>query len=144
MHSQSRLMIAPPIPSRGRWRRPPHPCPRRHRLRPIACLDFPSLDRSHWSGVEAAETDRLRLASPSEPRDERALVADARGDPAAFGVLYRRYVERIFAFTYRRTWTPEAAEDVTAATFERAWRHLDRFDADGPGFGPWLFRIAAN
>jgi RNA polymerase sigma-70 factor (ECF subfamily) len=94
--------------------------------------------------VEAAETDRLRLASPSEPRDERALVADARGDPAAFGVLYRRYVERIYAFTYRRTWTPEAAEDVTAATFERAWRHLDRFDADGPGFGPWLFRIAAN
>jgi RNA polymerase sigma-70 factor, ECF subfamily len=94
--------------------------------------------------VEAAESDRLRLAPPSGPPDERALVAEARVDPAAFGVLYRRYVERIYAFAYRRTWTPEAAEDVTAATFERAWRHLDSFDADGAGFGPWLFRIAAN
>lgn len=59
-------------------------------------------------------------------------------------MLYRRYVERIYAFAYRRTWTPEAAEDITAATFERALRHLDGFDTGGAGFGPWLFRIAAN
>jgi RNA polymerase sigma-70 factor (ECF subfamily) len=76
--------------------------------------------------------------------DERALVARARSDPAAFAVLYRAYVDRIYAFAYRRTWTREAAEDVTAATFERALRHLERFDVDGGGFGPWLFRIAAN
>ncbi len=94
--------------------------------------------------MEAAEADHLRLAPRSEPPDERALVAEARVDSGAFGVLYRRYVERIYAFAYRRTWTPEAAEDVTAATFERAWRHLEGFDADGAGFGPWLFRIAAN
>jgi RNA polymerase sigma-70 factor, ECF subfamily len=82
-------------------------------------------------------------ASPA-PFDERALVARARSDPAAFGALYRAYVDRIYAFAYRRTWTREAAEDVTAATFERALRHLERFDVDGAGFGPWLFRIAAN
>jgi RNA polymerase sigma-70 factor (ECF subfamily) len=76
--------------------------------------------------------------------DERALIARACSDPSAFGVLYRAYVDRIYAFAYRRTWTREAAEDVTAATFERALRHLERFDADGAGFGPWLFRIAAN
>jgi RNA polymerase sigma-70 factor (ECF subfamily) len=76
--------------------------------------------------------------------DDAALVARARWDPTAFGVLYRRYVGRIYAFAHRRTWTREAAEDVTAATFERAYRHLDRFDADGAGFGPWLYRIAAN
>jgi RNA polymerase sigma-70 factor (ECF subfamily) len=76
--------------------------------------------------------------------DERALIARARSDPSAFGVLYRAYIDRIYAFAYRRTWTREAAEDVTAATFERALRHLERFDVDGAGFGPWLFRIAAN
>ncbi len=76
--------------------------------------------------------------------DEAELVARARHDPTAFGSLYRRYVDRIYAFAHRRTWTREAAEDITAATFERAYRHLDRFDADGAGFGPWLFRIAAN
>lgn len=71
-------------------------------------------------------------------------MARARSDPSAFGSLYRSYVDRIYAFAYRRTWTREAAEDVTAATFERAMRHLERFDVDGAGFGPWLFRIAAN
>jgi len=76
--------------------------------------------------------------------DDGELVARARRDPGAFSVLYRRYVGRIFTFAHRRTWTREAAEDVTAATFERAYRHLDRFDTEGAGFGPWLYRIASN
>jgi RNA polymerase sigma-70 factor (ECF subfamily) len=76
--------------------------------------------------------------------DDAELVLRARLDPAAFGQLYRRYVSRIYAFAHRRTWTREAAEDVTAATFERAYRNLERFDVDGAGFGPWLYRIAAN
>jgi RNA polymerase sigma-70 factor (ECF subfamily) len=76
--------------------------------------------------------------------DDGELVVRARRDPGAFGALYRRYSDRIYAFAHRRTWTREAAEDVTAATFERAYRHLDRFDETGAGFGPWLFRIAAN
>jgi RNA polymerase sigma-70 factor (ECF subfamily) len=72
------------------------------------------------------------------------LVVRARREPASFEELYRRYRDRIYSFAYHRTWTPEAAEDVTAATFERAYRHLDRFDTQGAGFGPWLYRIAAN
>ena len=90
------------------------------------------------------ESDDLASDPRSPSSDEAALVARARTDPAAFGSLYRCYVERIYAFAYRRTWSREAAEDVTAATFERALRHLERFDASGAGFGPWLFRIAAN
>ena len=94
--------------------------------------------------MEPAESEPGPAEPPGAAADERALVARAQTDPAAFGPLYRRYVERIYAFAYRRTWTPEAAEDVTAATFERALRHLPRFDTDRAGFGPWLFRIAAN
>ncbi len=89
--------------------------------------------------AEAVDRDGVGVEA-----DEAELVARARHDPTAFGSLYRRYVDRIYAFAHRRTWTREAAEDITAATFERAYRHLDRFDADGAGFGPWLFRIAAN
>lgn len=76
--------------------------------------------------------------------DDGELVVKAQLDPSAFGALYRRYVSRIYTFAHRRTWTREAAEDVTAATFERAYRNLDRFDIEGAGFGPWLYRIAAN
>ena len=57
--------------------------------------------------------------------DDAQLVAQARTDSAAFGTLYHRYVGRIYAFAHRRTWTREAAEDVTAATFERAKLLLD-------------------
>ena len=92
----------------------------------------------------ADSLQRWDTVGHEESPDDGELVARARRDPGAFSVLYRRYVGRIFAFAHRRTWTREAAEDVTAATFERAYRHLDRFDATGAGFGPWLFRIAAN
>lgn len=91
----------------------------------------------HLDQVPADPDD---LASPHDGE----LVARARRDPGAFSALYRRYVDRIYAFAHRRTWTREAAEDVTAATFERAYRHLDRFDTAGAGFGPWLYRIASN
>lgn len=87
--------------------------------------------------AQLAEPDELELADVE-------LVDRARQDTESFEDLYVRYRDRIYAFAYRRTWTQEAAEDVTAATFERAYRHLDRFDASGAGFGPWLYRIAAN
>ncbi len=76
--------------------------------------------------------------------DERALVDAARHDPAAFAELYRLYFERIHAFSYRRTHSRDLAEDITSATFERAFRMLDRFEWRGGGFGAWLFRIASN
>jgi len=76
--------------------------------------------------------------------DERALAADASQDPAAFTELYRRYLPRIHAFAYRRCQSRDLAEDITAATFERAYRMLPGFEWRGGGFGAWLFRIASN
>ena len=76
--------------------------------------------------------------------DERRLVELARRDPEAFAELYRRYLPRVYAFAYRRTGAREVAEDVTSASFERALRSLDSFSWRASGFGPWLFRIAAN
>lgn len=76
--------------------------------------------------------------------DEQALVERARTDADAFAALYRRYVDRVHAFAYRRSGSQEVAEDVTAATFERALRYLDGFTWRPGGFAPWLFRIASN
>jgi RNA polymerase sigma-70 factor (ECF subfamily) len=78
------------------------------------------------------------------PFDEPALVERARTDAEAFAQLYRLYLPRIHAFAYRRSHSREVAEDVTAATFEQALRSLPSFQWKGGGFGPWLFRIAAN
>jgi RNA polymerase sigma-70 factor (ECF subfamily) len=94
----------------------------------------------------AVDYPAVRLAgTDGDPEHERQLVERARaGDPEAFAKLYRHYVPRIHAFSYRRTNSRELAEDVTAATFERAYRQLARFEWKGGGFGAWLYRIAAN
>lgn len=88
----------------------------------------------------------MRIAGAEGDLDhERQLVDRAgRGDPDAFATLYRQYLPRIHAFAYRRTHSRELAEDITAATFERAYRQLGRFEWRGGGFGAWLFRIASN
>ena len=85
-----------------------------------------------------------RVHADSHESDERALVARASTDPDAFGELYRRYLQRIHDFAYRRTGSVEAAEDICAATFESALRTLHRFRWGSGGFAPWLYRIASR
>jgi len=64
-------------------------------------------------------------------------------DGEAFGVLYDRHVESIFAWCRART--GEAAADLTAEVFARAWLHRRRFRDEASGSaGPWLFGIAGN
>ena len=84
------------------------------------------------------------VEDPLDPLDEANLVERARFDRDAFAELYRQYLPRIHAFAYRRCGSQPLAEDVTAATFETALRSLPSFTPQGGGFGPWLFRIAAN
>ncbi|MGC9400143.1 MAG: RNA polymerase sigma factor [Anaerolineae bacterium] len=77
--------------------------------------------------------------------DEAALVERAKGEPEAFGELYRRYVKRIYNYHYRHTSDRVEAEDLTSRTFHKALRNLHRYqDQQGASFQSWLFRIAHN
>lgn len=76
--------------------------------------------------------------------DEAALVERAKHEPAAFGTLYDRYVARIYGYALRETRNVAQAQDVTAATFEKALRNLHRFHIRETGFAPWIYRIARN
>jgi RNA polymerase sigma-70 factor (ECF subfamily) len=80
--------------------------------------------------------------SPAE--DEAALVEQARQDPLSFGVLYERYVERIYAYIYHRIGNVQETEDLTARTFYRALDKLESYEDRGLPFSAWLFRIAHN
>ena len=77
-----------------------------------------------------------------EIRAEALLVEQARRDPAAFGVLYERYVDRIYAYIYHRVGNMQEAEDLTARTFYRALDNLESYEDRGAPFAAWLFRIA--
>jgi len=76
--------------------------------------------------------------------DEDALVERAKTDPAAFGVLYESYVNRIYNYIYYRVGNKHDAEDLTARTFHRALDHIENYVNQGAPFSAWLYRIAHN
>lgn len=75
---------------------------------------------------------------------EAGLVERARSDPEAFGVLYDRYLTRVYRYIYARSGNHADAEDLTAQTFHRALERLETFEWRGVPFAAWLFRIAHN
>ena len=89
-------------------------------------------------------TERHRCPSDLSPDDEARLVERAKRDPEAFGLLYERYVGRIYRYLYYRTGNHQDAEDLTARTFYRALEHLPRYQERGLPFAAWLYRIAHN
>lgn len=76
--------------------------------------------------------------------DETALVLATQGDGEAFGVLYERYIGRIYTYIYYRTGNSDDAEDLTARVFFRAMRHIGNYRHRGLPFSAWLYRIAHN
>jgi RNA polymerase sigma-70 factor (ECF subfamily) len=76
--------------------------------------------------------------------DEIALKLAAQGDQEAFGVLYERYVSRIYSYIYYRTGNQHDAEDLTARVFFRALRHVENYKDRGLPLSAWLYRIAHN
>jgi RNA polymerase sigma-70 factor (ECF subfamily) len=76
--------------------------------------------------------------------DEMRLVARAATDPEAFAELYERHVRRIYNYIFYRTGNHHDAEDLTARVFQRALRHVGRFEDKGVPFSAWLYRIAHN
>jgi RNA polymerase sigma-70 factor (ECF subfamily) len=72
------------------------------------------------------------------------LVEAARGDKNAFGVLYERYVKKIYNYIFYRTGNQHDAEDLTSRVFFRAMAHVETYTERGVPFQAWLYRIAHN
>jgi RNA polymerase sigma-70 factor (ECF subfamily) len=73
-----------------------------------------------------------------------ADVRAAQADRAAFGALYRRYLDRVYGYCFYLLGDHHDAEDVTERTFVAALAAIDRFRDEGATFRAWLFRIAHN
>jgi len=97
-------------------------------------------------------TDQIEATAVPEDIDPRHLkeLADAElislaaTEPAAFGELYERYVDRIYSYIYHRVGNALDSEDLTARTFQRALQHIGRYVDRGAPFSAWLYRIAHN
>lgn len=58
--------------------------------------------------------------------------------------VYREQLPRIYNFFRYRTGHDTVAEDLAAATFEKAWRARHRYRRDLGSFTTWLLSIARN
>ena len=84
------------------------------------------------------------MANSVQEESDSAIIARAKQDPEAFGILYERYVGRIYNYIYYRTSNHHDAEDLTARTFFRALKQVPRYVDRGAPFSAYLYRIAHN
>src|SRR5262245_23870720 len=78
-------------------------------------------------------------------RGWRALLRGTEkeeADQVDWRAVYDREMPRVYNFFRYRVSDGPQAEDLTAATFERAWRTRHRYRRDLAAFSTWLFGIA--
>lgn len=69
---------------------------------------------------------------------------DGRPSLIDWHAAYLENLPRVFNYFRFRVGDDFTAEDLTAATFEKAWRNRARYDGDIAAFSSWLFGIAVN
>jgi RNA polymerase sigma-70 factor (ECF subfamily) len=80
----------------------------------------------------------------SEPADDRALLrAHVAGDPDAFGTLFARHRDRLWAVALRTTGDPEEAADALQDAVVAAFRRADGYRGEA-AVTTWLHRIVVN
>lgn len=73
-----------------------------------------------------------------------AAGVPAHLDVEAFAELYRTHTFAVFNYCLFRVSDRVVAEDLTADTFERAWRARGSYRPDRAAFTTWLFSIARH
>src|SRR5215213_273108 len=58
--------------------------------------------------------------------------------------IYTEQLPQVFNFFRYHTGDNALAEDLTATTFEKAWRYRERYKHDVAEFSTWVFSIARN
>jgi RNA polymerase sigma-70 factor (ECF subfamily) len=80
---------------------------------------------------------------PDEPDDQMLLQAHVHGDPSAFGTLFARHRDRLWAVALRTTGDREEAADALQDAMVAAFRRAESFRGDS-AVTTWLHRIVVN
>lgn len=82
-------------------------------------------------------------AADDAPSDEELLRLHTDGDPDAFGVLFQRHKDRLWAVAIRTLGDPEEAADALQDAMIAAFRRASSFRGDS-AVTTWLHRIVVN
>ena len=80
---------------------------------------------------------------PEEPDDRALLRAHLDGDPEAFGRLFTRHRDRLWAVALRTTGDREEAADALQDALIAAFRRAESYRGDA-AVTTWLHRIVVN
>jgi RNA polymerase sigma-70 factor (ECF subfamily) len=83
------------------------------------------------------------VARLDDMSDDELLQRFVAGEPAAFGVLLKRYQVPIYNFIARSVRDTEAASDLLQEVFTRVIQHSGEFNRNSK-FSTWLYAIARN
>ncbi len=79
--------------------------------------------------------------TPTNPTDEKLMLAFSQGSPEAFTELFQRYRQPIYAFFRRRLPDPTPAEELTQEVFLALLRAATRYEPRAL-FRTYLYAIA--
>jgi RNA polymerase sigma-70 factor (ECF subfamily) len=74
----------------------------------------------------------------------QAWTSRDKAEPVDWEAVYREEMPRIYNFFRYRLGDRDLAEELTATTFEKAWRGRNRYRRDLAKFSTWLYAIARN
>jgi RNA polymerase sigma-70 factor, ECF subfamily len=83
------------------------------------------------------------MAAAAEPTDTELLSRHVDGDPEAFGLLFARHRDRLWAVALRTLGDPEAAADALQEAMLAAMRRAGSFRGDA-AVTTWLHRVVVN
>ena len=91
-----------------------------------------------------APVDGAGVTDAGDHRDDAALLAaHVAGDPAAFGELFARHRDRLYAVALRTAGDPDLAADALQEGLISAFRRAGSFRGDA-AVTTWLHRIVVN
>jgi RNA polymerase sigma-70 factor (ECF subfamily) len=76
--------------------------------------------------------------------NEESLLKEVERDPRKFGEIYDAFYSTIFGYVFRRTTNYDAAKDIAAETFLKAYASIGKFRWRNISIVHWLYRIATN
>ena len=94
--------------------------------------------------LRAALPEKIRRLKDADGLMEKELILQAKtGNRAAFELLVKEYLQRIYRAAYSLVRNVEDASDIAQEAFMRAYRSIGTFDESRP-FYPWMYRITRN
>jgi RNA polymerase sigma-70 factor (ECF subfamily) len=72
------------------------------------------------------------------------IIEEFKENPEVFEKIYNHYYEYILRYLTKRSLDSEAAYEITAETFIKAFENFSKFKYKGVSIKSWLFKIAIN